>query len=131
MILSQQQENIYEEDNHQESCSWAKKWSDGISPMGWMSAKQKINWKSDWSVKTMLEKQERSKNRCRSCSLLLSGTSPYGVWERFPFISNKCGSAIATGKCRRMRYEVRWNKIWFVKLSTVGYRKRIFIFIYF
>lgn len=45
-ILSQPQEHIYEEDNHQESCSWAR-------------TRQEINLKSNWSEETIMETQEQ------------------------------------------------------------------------
>lgn len=67
MILSQQQENIYEEDSDQESCSWARTVGNRPSPLGWVSLKQETRLKSDWPMETMLEKQERSKKAEGNC----------------------------------------------------------------
>lgn len=64
MIVSKQQENIYEGDNRQESCSWTRKLGIETNPMSLVSTRQEINIKSNQSVETMLEKQERSNVQC-------------------------------------------------------------------
>lgn len=49
MILSQQQENVYEgpRDIHPKSCSWARKLGNVTNSTGWASSRQEINLKSD------------------------------------------------------------------------------------